>query len=154
MFLNKLAATAFASLIALPALAGDIIVTDAYARSGSPAAKSGAAFMIIENTGSDDDQLISATSGAAARVELHTHKETGDGVMQMMKVEGGFTIPAGGSHVLMRGGDHVMMMGLKEPMKDGESVTITLTFEKAGDIELEVPVDLKRKPKHGIEHGN
>ena len=75
-------------------------------------------------------------------------------VMQMMEVEGGFTIPAGGSHALMRGGDHVMLMGLKGPMTDGEAVTITLTFEKAGDIELEVPIDLKRKPKHKMKHGN
>ena len=154
MFLRTFAMATVASLIAVPALAGDITVTDAYARSGSPTAKSGAAFMIIENAGAEDDQLIAAASDAAARVELHTHKETGDGVMQMMEVEEGFTIPAGGNHALMRGGDHVMLMGLTEPMKDGESVVITLTFEKAGDVELEVPIDLKRKPKHKMKHSN
>ena len=154
MYLKTLAAITVASLIAVPAFAGDITVTDAYARSGSPSAKSGAAFMMIANTSAEDDQLIAATSDAAARVELHTHKETGDGVMQMMEVEGGFTIPAGGSHMLMRGGDHVMLMGLNGPMEDGKSVTITLSFEKAGDVELEVPIDLKRKPKHKMKHSN
>ena len=108
MFLKKLAAAAVASLIAIPAFAGGITITDAYARSGSPAAKSGAAFMIIENAGAEDDLLIAAASDAAARVELHTHKETGDGVMQMMEVEEGFTIPAGGIHALMRGGAMVV----------------------------------------------
>ncbi len=154
MYLKTFAAATVASLIAVPALASDITVTDAYARSGSPAAKSGAAFMIIENAGAEDDQLIAAASDAAVRVELHTHKETGDGVMQMMEVEGGFTIPAGGRHMLMRGGDHVMLMGLTGPMEDGKSVTITLTFEKAGDVELEVPIDLQRKPRKMMNHGN
>jgi copper(I)-binding protein len=148
MFLNKLAMIAVASLITVPAFAGDITVTDAYARSSSPVAKSGAAFMTISNAGGDDDQLVAVATEASARVELHTHKETGDGVMKMMKVEDGFTIPAGGDHMLMRGGDHVMLMGLKEPMKDGETVTLTLTFEKAGDVEIDVPIDLSRKPKH------
>ena len=46
--------------------------------------------------------------------------------------------------MLKRGGDHVMFMGLTGPMNDGESVTVTLQFEKAGEITMDIPVDLKR----------
>lgn len=141
-------------LAAMPAFAGSIEIHDAYARSASPAAKSGAAFMVIRNTGAEDDQLIAAASDAAMRVELHTHIADGNGVMQMRQVEGGFAVPAGGEHVLARGGDHVMMMGLNGPLNDGETVTVTLTFQKAGDMVIEVPVDLTRKPDHGgMQHG-
>ncbi len=107
-------------------------------------AKSGAAFMQIVNNGAEDDRLINAASDVAMRVELHTHKEGADGVMQMLHVPEGFAIPAGETHALARGGDHVMFMGLKRALADGDMVTVTLTFEKAGDITIDVPVDLQR----------
>jgi len=149
MFLRTtlLAATAAAAL-ALPA-AAEIAVTDAYARVSTMMAKSGAAFMVIENTGAEDDRLVAATSDVAVRVELHTHKADANGNMQMLEVKEGFAIPAGGSHALARGGDHVMFMGLNRSLAHGDVVTVTLTFEKAGEITLDVPVDLERKPMHG-----
>ncbi|MDF0603328.1 copper chaperone PCu(A)C [Psychromarinibacter sp. C21-152] len=141
--------TLFAGLAALattlPAMA-EITVEDAYARSASPMAKTGAAFMILRNDGEADDRLVSARTGAAAVTELHTHIDMGDGVMKMTEVEEGFAVPAGGTHVLQRGGDHVMMMGLKAPFVDGESVTVTLVFEEAGEMVVEIPIDLTRKP--------
>lgn len=148
-FKALIAAALFA---ASPALAADITINDAYARSASPAAKSGAAFMEIVNTGTEDDRLIAAASDAAAKVELHTHKDMGDGVMKMMEVEEGFPVPAGGNHVLERGADHVMLMGLTGPMEQGETVTVTLTFEKAGDMVVEIPVDLERQGGAMIDH--
>jgi copper(I)-binding protein len=45
-----------------------------------------------------------------------------------------------------------MFMGLKEPLKHGEVVEVTLTFENAGDVVVEIPVDLERKPMHGHGH--
>lgn len=160
MFLHKtlLAATA-AAAFALPAQA-EIAVTDAYARVSTPMAKSGAAFMVIENTGAEEDRLVAAASDIAARVELHTHKADANGVMQMLEVTEGFAIPAGGSHALARGGDHVMFLGLNRSLAHGDVVTVTLTFEKAGEITLDVPVDLERKPMHGatgegaMQHGH
>lgn len=140
-------ASAVALFAAMPALA-DIVVKDAYARAANTMA--GAAFMVIENTGPEDDQLIDARSDVAKRVELHTHKDMGDGIMKMMHVEEGFAIPAGGEHALMRGGDHVMFMGLNGPMEQGDMVTVTLVFEKAGEIAVEIPVDLERKQGHGM----
>lgn len=134
---------ALAAVTALPAFA-EITINDAYARASGMNAKAGAAFMVITNTGDSDDRLIAATSEAAMRVELHTHKDMGDGVMKMIEVEEGFAIPAGGEHALARGGDHVMFMGLTAPFEDGKMLSVTLEFEKAGTMTVEIPVDLNR----------
>jgi len=142
---TTLLTVASAVLFALPAFAGsEISIRDAYARSSGMNAMSGAAFMTILNAGDEDDQLIAARTEAAKLAELHTHIEGEGGLMQMRRVEGGFTIPAEGEHALARGGDHVMLMGLAEPMADGAVITLTLVFEKAGEVTVEVPVDLER----------
>lgn len=149
---NLLAAMA-ATAIATSAFAADIMVDDAYARASTSMSTSGAAFLVLMNHGDEDDRLVKASSDVAERVELHTHKEDANGVMKMMEVEEGFVIPAGGMHALERGGDHVMFMGLKEPLDHGDVVEVILTFEKAGDVAVEIPVDLERKPDHG-GHGH
>lgn len=140
----KTALIAAIALIALPASA-EVKITDSYARVASPKAKAGAAFMVIENTGTTPDRLVSAESPAAKRVELHTHIND-NGVMKMREVEAGFEIPAGGSYMLKRGSDHVMFMGLTESWAHGDSVPVTLIFEGAGEVSVEIPVDLDRKP--------
>ncbi len=147
--------TAVATLgLATSAFAADVMVKDAYARSAGKTAKTGAAFMMIMNHGSENDRLIDVTSDVAKRVELHTHKENGDGVMQMLHVEEGFAIPAGEMHPLKRGGDHVMFMGLNQPFEQGDMIPVTLVFEKAGEVTVEIPVDLERKPAEGgMSHG-
>jgi copper(I)-binding protein len=153
MKLNAIFAGAAAFALLSSAAFADIMVMDPYARAAGKSAKAGAAFMVIENTSGEDDRLIGAASDIAKKVELHTHKDMGDGVMKMIHVEEGFVIPAGGKHMLMRGGDHVMFMGLNSSMDQGNTVKVTLTFEKAGDIEVDIPVDLDRKPQHGMAHG-
>ncbi|MGB3317113.1 MAG: copper chaperone PCu(A)C [Albidovulum sp.] len=138
------AVAALAVTFAVPAFAGDTIaVTDAYARF-MPGAMAGAAFMQIENHGDEPDRLTGVASDIAERVELHTHKAGDDGLMQMLHVPEGFEVPAGGSHALARGGDHVMFMGLTERPAEGAVVKVVLTFEKAGEVELDIPVDNAR----------
>ena len=153
-----LARTFGAALVAVgfatPLFAADITVEDAYARSSTPSSPTGAAFMILMNSGDEDDRLIAATSDVARTVELHTHEEDANGVMRMLTIEDGIVVPAGGSHAMKRGGDHVMFMGLKAPLVQGEDISVTLTFEKAGDIEVEIPVDHERKPDHGEHSGH
>lgn len=146
--LKPLLAAALAALLATPALAQDgPLVEDAYARAS---AHSGAIFLTIVNRADQPDRLLSATSDAAARVELHTHKEDANGVMQMLEVEEGFSIPGGGTYKLDRGGDHIMLMGLTRPLAQGDTVTLTLTFERGEVVTLDVPVDNDRKPAgHG-----
>lgn len=150
-----LAATAAISL-AMPALAGsEITIEDAYARASGPTAMAGAAFLVIHNTGDADDRLIAAESDAANRVELHTHIEESDGVMRMVEVKEGFPVAAGSMHRLQRGSDHVMFMGLTAPWEQGKILNVTLVFENAGRIEVEIPVDNERNdmmPMEGMDH--
>ncbi len=150
-----LAATAVVSL-ALPAFAdGMMMVNDSYARTSHKGGKSGAAFIVIENHTGEDDRLVNATAGVSKRVELHTHIESDDGIMQMVHVEEGFPVKAGESITMQRGGQHVMFMGITKPFLQGEMIDVTLTFEKAGDVVVQVPVDLERKPMHGkMKHGD
>ncbi len=156
MTFRSLLAGAFALGLSLPAAAMDamISVDDAFARASRPNAPTGAAFMVLVNHGAEDDRLIAAASDAAQRVELHTHLEDANGVMRMIEVEDGFVIPAGGMHKLARGGDHVMLMGLTRDFVQGEAITLTLTFENAGDLTVEIPIDNERQPQgHGMSHG-
>lgn len=143
---------AVAAFLALPAGA-DIVITDAYARASNP--KAGAGFMVIENTGPKDDRLVAVSSEAAARTELHSHRETPEGVMRMLHLEEGIALPAGARHRLARGGDHVMFMGLVTPMEQGQSIAVTLHFESGAEQQVTLPVDLDRAPEHGAgaEHG-
>lgn len=155
MSLAKTALAAIAAVsFALPAFAEGIMVKDAYARASTMMSKSGAAFMVFENMTDNDDRLIAAASDVAERVELHTHLQDANGVMQMVEVKEGFPIPAHGEHALARGGDHVMFLGLNRSLEQGDIVTLTLTFEKAGEMTVEVPVDLERKPMHGAMNPN
>jgi copper(I)-binding protein len=144
-FKATMGAVCLAVFASVPALAEGIMVMDPYARASTPMAKSGAAFMQIMNHTGAEDRLIAARSDAAKKVELHTHVDSGDGVMKMMHVEEGFAIPAGETHSLARGGDHVMLMGLTAPFEDGASIDVTLVFENAGDVVVQVPIDLKRQ---------
>lgn len=147
----------FALVAAAPTAAlAEITVEDAYARVSRPGAPNGAAFMSILNDGNEPVQLVAAESDVAARVELHTHIDAGEGVMKMRKVEGGFAIPAGGSHELARGGDHVMFMGLERTLETGDTITVTLTFEGADPLTVDIVVDNERMPMHGggMGHGN
>lgn len=97
-----------------------------------------AIYMTIHNTGGEADRLIKAQSDAAQVVELHTMEEK-DGVMSMHPVDG-IDVPASGDAELKPGGFHVMLIGLTRDLTIGEQVTVTLTFEKAGDVTLEVEV--------------
>lgn len=152
---SNLLATLTTFAFATGAMAADaIVVEDSYARASGKHAKAGAAFMVIENQSDTDDRLIGATSDISDRVELHTHKVDDNGVARMVHVEEGFAIPAGGTHALKRGGDHVMFMGLKGTMEHGDRVPVTLIFEKAGEVVVEIPVDLERKGKGGHGHAH
>ncbi|NBD30017.1 MAG: copper chaperone PCu(A)C [Alphaproteobacteria bacterium] len=142
--------------LAMPAWADGISIEDPYARAAGASAMAGAAFMTIHNDSETDDRLVAASADVSARVELHTHIADGD-VMRMVEVEEGFAIPAGGMHSLERGGDHVMFMGINTPFEQGETISVTLTFEQAGDITIDIPIDNERNDMmmgegHGSDH--
>ena len=133
--------------VAIPFIASaeTILVNDAYVRASSKMAKSAAAFMDIKNTSSQDDRLLDVKSKVAKRVELHTHIKSDDGVMKMRRVDEGFLIPGNDTLRLERGGNHIMFMGLSQPFVNGEGILITLFFESAGPLDLEIPIKMKER---------
>ncbi|MFN3973390.1 MAG: copper chaperone PCu(A)C [Gemmobacter sp.] len=148
MRIHSLILAAAAAMLSFPAFADDgPHIENAYARVGGTG--SGAVFFEIVNHSDQPDRLIAAASDVAARVELHTHKEDANGVMQMLEVKEGFPIDGKGSRALSRGGDHVMLLGLTKPLAQGDIVTLTLSFERGEVVTVEVPVDNDRKPDHG-----
>lgn len=94
------------------------------------AANSGmtAAFATLRNSADTKATVVSATCTASPRVELHETATGTDGQMTMRPKEGGFTLPAKGSHTLEPGADHIMMMKIAKPIKPGDTVPVTLTF--------------------------
>ncbi|MDA8585926.1 copper chaperone PCu(A)C [Rhodobacteraceae bacterium] len=134
---------ALAILIAGPVSAAEIMVMDAYARVGRPGAPTGAVFMMIHNMGAEDDRLIGASSSVARAAQIHA-TEVKDDIVRMRHLEDGVPLPAGKMHEFGRGGDHVMLMGLTEKLSDGDAVPVTLIFEKAGEVTVEVKVDNQR----------
>ncbi len=149
---NLLAAALAVACLAAPAFAGDIEVHDAYAVASRPNAPTGGAYMVIENHGTDDDRLLSASAPVAQMVQLHANIFDDDGVAHMVEHENGIELPAGGVITLARGGDHVMFMGITETFVDGLVIPLTLHFEHAGDLLVEVPVDLARLADTGGGH--
>lgn len=96
-------------------------------------------FGTVENHGDGDITLTGVDSPAAATVELHETVTSG-AAATMREVEGGFTIPAGGSFVLEPGGNHIMFMDLAEPLLAGDEVPLTLRFDDGSEVEVEVLV--------------
>lgn len=111
-----------------------------WVRASAPGQKNGAGYVQIQNKTGQTDRLISAATANVGRVELHTIINE-NGVAKMRQVQG-IEVPAGAGATLEPGGFHIMFMGLNAPFKAGETVPVTLRFEKAG----EVKVDFEIKP--------
>jgi periplasmic copper chaperone A len=118
--------------------ARDLVVTLAWARATPPGADVGAAYVTIENRGATDDRLIGVTSAAAGVVSIHETVEE-NGIAKMRPLQG-IALLAGHTLAMQPGGFHVMLMDLKNPLVEGESVALTLTFEQAGAIEVEADI--------------
>jgi len=141
----------------MPVFAGDIEAREAWSRARMPEARAGAAYVTLENTGSTNDQLVSAESAVAETVELHTHIMDG-AIMKMRQVEN-IPLPAGKTVVLKPGAFHVMLIGLQEPLTEGKVFPLTLNFEQAKPITLNVAVKGmaatgSQGPDHGGMHGH
>lgn len=152
-------AIAITLLLALSALAheyklGNLEIIHPHARATPPGAPVSGGFMTIRNTGTEPDRLIGGSADFSETFQVHEMKMDGD-VMKMREIEGGLEIPAGGEVELAPGGYHVMFIGLKEPMVDGDKRKVTLTFEKAGSIEVEFNVeDMAMGMQHGKMQGH
>jgi copper(I)-binding protein len=119
------------------ARAGDLAVQQPWTRAAGQGA-TGAGFLSISNRGAAADRLLSATTPAARAVELHTMLRDGD-VMRMRAVEA-VEIPPGQTVALRPGGLHMMLVGLSRPLREGETVPVTLRFERAGEVRVDLAV--------------
>ena len=123
------------------ATVGDIEIGHPYASPSLPGTSNGAAyFAMLENTGNAADRLLRATTPVATRVELHTMAVDAHGVMRMRELDGIALAPHAKIRMRPGMGMHLMLVGLKAPLKDGARFPMTLEFERAGKVEVEVVV--------------
>jgi copper(I)-binding protein len=147
---------AVAALLLVPVLAiahdyrlGTLEISHPWTRATPGTAQAGGGFVTITNKGAAPDRLVAARSGVSDRVEIHEMKMDGN-VMRMRELENGLEIPAGATVMLKPGGFHIMFMGLKAPFAKDTKVPLTLVFEKAGSLDVELAVEAlgTAAPKH------
>lgn len=129
---------------------GGVHVADAWMRPTIGSNPNSAAYMTIMNQGKTDDMLLEVRGDVAKAVELHTHIREGD-VMRMRKVDGGLAVAAGKGLALQPGGHHVMLIGLTRKLAVGATVPLTLVFKRAGEVKVDVAVQMKAAG--GAHHG-
>ncbi|EAU42539.1 hypothetical protein FP2506_06856 [Fulvimarina pelagi HTCC2506] len=120
--------------------AGDIAIGHPWTRATPPNAPVGGAYMTLDNQGSAEDRLLGGSTPIAEDVQIH-EMGMADGVMTMRELPDGLTVPGGEAVELEPGGYHIMLVGLKEPLKEEDRVPLTLRFEKAGEVEVELAVE-------------
>jgi copper(I)-binding protein len=134
---------ALAPFLAAPAPAhefhklGDIVIEQPWSRA-TPV-KVGGAYMTLRNNGDVADKLVKVTSPLAERAEIHETKI--EGGTAMMRPVNGVELKRRSSVQLKPGGMHVMLMGLQRPLKEGERIKLSLTFARAGTIDIEARVE-------------
>lgn len=145
MILNKIALLA---ALALPACyvdaqdyaVGSLTVTQPWSLALPPNAPTTAAYFVITNKGPGPDRLEAVDSPIAGGAQLHEHVSK-DGLMKMQHVQS-VEIPAGGNLIFAPMAYHVMLLDLKDRSRlvDGQTFPLTLHFEKAGDLTVDITV--------------
>jgi copper(I)-binding protein len=140
-------AAALTAASAAMAQTNQLEVSNAWARATPAKAENGAAYVTILSPTSD--RLLSASSPVAKKTELHTMEMAG--MVMKMRPLAGLDIPAGQPVALKPGGEHIMLVGLQQPLREGQSFTLTLNFEKAGARTVSVAVE-KAGAMSGMQH--
>ncbi|WP_342078238.1 copper chaperone PCu(A)C [Yoonia sp. SS1-5] len=131
---------------------GDLVVDHPYSFETTKTAMAGAGYLTITNTGTEADRLI-GVEAAFDRVMIHKTEVNAEGVATMPHQDGGIEIAAGETVTLAPGGLHVMFMGLGgDPFEEGESFDATLTFEKAGTLEIIFNVETRDAATEEVDH--
>jgi copper(I)-binding protein len=157
MFRTAFVVSALLAILALPAQAGDIMaghlkITAPWARATPKRAPVGGGYLTITNMGSEADRLIGGASAICKSVEVHEMKIE-NGIMKMRELAHGLEIKPGQTVTLDPSGYHIMFMGLKQPLKQGAHVKVTLQFAKAGKVDVDFTVE-GIGAMHGGESGN
>ena len=145
MFRTAFMVTALLAAYALPAQAADVMlghlkISAPWARATPKGASVGGGYLTITNMGSQSDRLIGGSAAICKSVQVHEMKMD-NGVMKMRELANGLEIKPGQTVTLAPGGYHIMFMGLKQPLKKGEHVKVTLQFAKAGKVEVDFTVE-------------
>lgn len=117
---------------------GQLHIEHPWSRAMPPVAPTAATYFVVHNKGAEADRLLSVSTAHAGKAELHEHIHA-DGLMKMQQVQS-VVIPAGGEVKFAPMGYHVMLFNVQQQAKDGERFALTLTFEKAGQLEVQVDV--------------
>lgn len=152
-----LTTAALAMSLALPAFAdeagmakaGDLMIHDGWVRASLGSNPNSAAYLTLEAHGDAADRLIKAASPLADKAGLHTHLME-DGIARMRPVAA-IEVAPGEPTVLQPGSFHIMLMGLSEKLEEGGNLPITLTFENAGEVTLDLPI--RSATGSGMKHG-
>ena len=136
---------------------GKLVLSGPFSRATLPGAPVAAGFLSVTNAGAEDDRLVSATSDVAGDTQIHEMAMVGD-VMRMRPLADGLPVPAGATVTLSPGGVHLMFMDLRRPLVEGETVEVTLTFERAGRITVPLAIgasdaDAPAETRAGAEGG-
>lgn len=121
------------------AMVGELEIGHSWSRATAPTAPTGAVYVVVENHGAAADRLLGAVGDVADAIELHQSSTDDAGMAQMDPLDG-IDIPANGEAALAPGGMHIMLIGLHAPLKEGTSFPLTLTFEHAGTVTVDVEV--------------
>jgi copper(I)-binding protein len=116
-----------------------IAIDDPWVRPAPLPGGNGAGYMTLRNYDDEPDVLQSVTVDFAEMAEVHESVSTGEDTMTMQPT-GPLEISAGDSLTFAPGGYHIMLMNIPEPLEPGQTVTLTLTFERAGSIEVQAEV--------------
>lgn len=119
--------------------AGDLVITQTWSRATPGGAKVAGGYLTIENKGATADRLIGGSGDVAGKIEVH-EMAMNNGVMTMRPLDNGLTIDPGKTVKLAPGGNHLMFFDLKQPLKQGDKVPVTLEFEKAGKVSVSFDV--------------
>ncbi len=136
--------------------AGSLVVDQPWTRATPKNAPVAGGYMKITNTGATPDRLVGGSVEAAKRFEIHEMKMD-DGVMRMRELKDGLEIPPGATVELKPGSYHIMLMNLSQPLSKGGKVKGSLTFEKAGKVDVEFAVEAIGASPAGMkmkEHGH
>lgn len=132
------------------AMTGAPAVTQVWSRAMPPSAPTGAVYFTLRNPGDKPDRLVGVQTPRAEKAELHTHVHKGE-VMRMERIDT-VDVPAGGEVSFKPGGNHVMLFKLSEPLVAGEQFPLTLIFENAGEVTVEVSIQDQAPESNGNGH--
>ncbi|MBP0441120.1 copper chaperone PCu(A)C [Tianweitania sediminis] len=134
--------------------AGSLEIGHPWSRATLPGAKVAAGYLTIHNSGTEPDRLISVKSELSEKGEIHEMAVNATtGVMTMRPLAEGIMIEPGATVALEPGGYHLMFVGLKAPAEEDKRFKGTLTFEKAGAVEVDFAVDAAgAKPAESAGH--